>query len=268
MMRLDKFLSACQAGTRSEVKKYIRQKLVTVNGTTAISPEQKIDETSDKVCFRGCLLVYEPFVYYLLYKPAGCVTAVRDSSHKTVMAYLPQNLPKDVTPVGRLDLDTEGLLLLTNDGVFAHHIISPSHHLPKTYEAVLDVLVPDGAVEAFARGIDIGDDTPTLPAKLEILSEDGRQEPPLQIQQEAEGVSRRRAENAEEERAKGVSDGYKVRLTITEGRYHQVKRMFAAVGCKVLYLKRISIGGLTLEALAAGEYRKLSPEEVRNLEML
>ena len=236
-MRLDKFLCACQVGTRSEVKKYIKQGLVTVNDVLAKRPEDKVDEKCDIVCFKGKQLVYEEFSYYLLYKESGYVTAVTDATHKTVMDELPEEL-RFLTPVGRLDQDTEGLLLLTNDGAFTHHILSPSHHVNKTYEAKLDAPVPSDSVEAFQKGIDIGDDEPTLPAELEILpdivSEDGTHE-------------------------------FYAKLTISEGRYHQVKRMFYAIGCKVIALKRLSIDTLTLDGLVPGEYRKLTSDEVERL---
>lgn len=230
MMRLDKYLCECQVGSRTEVKKYIRQGLVLVNDMTAEKPEQKVDENSDVVCFRGQPLRYAKFLYYILYKKKGCVTAVRDASHATVMDDFPAELKKRLMPVGRLDLDTEGLLLLTDDGAFAHHILSPAHHMPKTYEAYLDAPVPKEAAELFAKGVDIGDDTLTLPAQLTLLE-----------------------------------DSCHARLTITEGRYHQVKRMFAAVGCKVVELKRISIGELTLDGLLPGSYRELTQEEVTAL---
>lgn len=238
MMRLDKFLCDCRAGTRSEVKKYIKQGAISVNGVIANRPEVKIDEAKDQITFHGKLLEYEKYSYYMLYKEAGSVTAVSDSRHKTVMEELPENLRGVLTPVGRLDQDTEGLLLLTNDGAFTHHILSPTHHVEKTYEAKLDNPVPPTAVEDFSRGIDIGDEDLTLPAELVILPDvildDGTRE-------------------------------YGARLTISEGRYHQVKRMFSTVGCKVIGLKRLSIHTLTLEGLAPGEYRKLTPEEVQSL---
>lgn len=230
MMRLDKFLCSCHTGTRTEVKKHIKAGAVTINGTTATKPEQKVDENSDIVLFRGKRLAYEQFAYYLLYKEAGYVTAVSDSLHQTVMDELPAELRGKVTPVGRLDKDTEGALLFTNDGAFAHHILSPAHHVSKTYEAVLDRPVPESAIRQFATGVDIGDDTPTLPAVLTL--------------------------NAEATTAT---------LTISEGRYHQVKRMFSAVGCEVTYLKRLSIGTLTLEKMLPGECKKLTPAEVERL---
>ena len=231
MLRIDKYLADCGLGTRSEVKKFIKAKQITVNGEVVVKPEQKIDENVDKVCFKGQTITYEKYVYYLLHKPAGCVTAKQDNVHKTVMEYFPEDIrAKDIAPVGRLDLDTEGLLLFTNDGPLTHHLLSPTHHIPKTYYAVLDKEVPVSAIEQFKEGVDIGDDKLTLPAELVILSE-----------KEAE-------------------------LTIHEGRFHQVKRMFEAIGCTVTYLKRLSMGTLTLGDLQKGEYRKLTEEEVQALQ--
>ena len=231
MMRIDKYLADCGVGTRNEVKKYIKAKQITVNGEVIAKPEQKIEENTDVVCFKGQQISYEKYVYYLLHKPAGCVTAKQDNVHKTVMAYFPEEIcAKDIAPVGRLDLDTEGLLLFTNDGPLTHHLLSPTHHIPKTYFAILDKEVPESAVELFKNGVDIGDDKPTLPAELVILSEK------------------------------------EVELTIHEGRFHQVKRMFEAVGCTVTYLKRLSMGSLTLGDLEKGEYRKLTEEEVQALQ--
>ena len=232
MLRIDKYLADCSIGTRSEVKKYIKAKQITVNGEVVAKPEQKIDENVDVVRFKGQPISYEKYVYYLFHKPAGCVTAKQDNVHKTVMEYFPEEIrAKDIAPVGRLDLDTEGLLLFTNDGPLTHHLLSPTHHIPKTYYAVLDKEVPESAVELFKNGVDIGDDKLTLPAELVILS----------------------AKEAE--------------LTIHEGRFHQVKRMFEAVGCTVTYLKRLSMGSLTLGDLSLGEFRKLNENEVKNLQL-
>lgn len=231
MLRIDKYLADCGLGTRSEVKKYIKAKQITVNGEVVAKPEMKIDENVDEVCFKGQPITYEKYVYYLLHKPSGCVTAKQDNVHKTVMEYFPEEIrAKDIAPVGRLDLDTEGLLLFTNDGSLTHHLLSPTHHIPKTYFAILDKQVPEDAVEKFKYGIDIGDDKPTLPAELVILSDK------------------------------------KAELTIHEGRFHQVKRMFETVGCTVTYLKRLSMGSLELGDLSKGEYRKLTQGEVRNLQ--
>ncbi|MBR2044861.1 MAG: rRNA pseudouridine synthase [Agathobacter sp.] len=239
-MRIDKYLADCGIGTRSEVKKYIKAKLITVNGGMVGKPEQKIDETIDVVCFKGQVIVYEKYVYYLFHKPAGCVTAKQDNVHKTVMEYFAEEIrAKDIAPVGRLDLDTEGLLLFTNDGPLTHHLLSPTHHIPKTYYAVLDKEVPQSAIEQFKKGVDIGDDKLTLPAELVIL--------PASVDCDGNTV-------------------YSAELTIHEGRFHQVKRMFEAVGCTVTYLKRLSMGSLTLGDLQKGEYRKLTIEEVEMLQ--
>lgn len=240
MLRIDKYLADCGLGTRSEVKKYIKAKQITVNGEVVAKPELKIDENADEICFKGQPITYEKYVYYLLHKPAGCVTAKQDNVHKTVMEYFPEDIrAKDIAPVGRLDLDTEGLLLFTNDGPLTHHLLSPTHHIPKTYYAILDKEVPASAIEQFKEGVDIGDDKPTLPAELVIL--------PVEIGKEGNNV-------------------YSAELTIHEGRFHQVKRMFEAVGCTVTYLKRLSMGTLTLGELSKGEYRKLTEAEVQALQ--
>jgi 16S rRNA pseudouridine516 synthase len=238
MMRLDKFLCACRVATRSEARKYVKQKQVTVNGVIAQKPEDKVDEYADDIRCLGKRVVFEEYRYYMLHKPMGCVTAVTDATHQTVMDFFPEDIRKGLSPVGRLDRDTEGLLLITNDGELAHHIISPTHHIPKTYLAELDYALPEDAVSRFAEGLDIGDDDLTLPAELVLL------EPYIH----ENGYVRHRA-----------------KVTIHEGRYHQVKRMFHAVGCKVLYLKRLSIGELTLGDLKLGSYRKLTNAETTML---
>lgn len=238
-MRLDKFLSACGLGTRTEVKKMIRQKRILVNQILAEKPEQKIDENKDEICLDRQVIRYQKSHYYLFYKPAGCVTAVTDKLHKTVMDYFPEQLRKGCSPVGRLDLDTEGLLLITDDGAFHHHLMSPAHHVEKCYEALLDCPVPEGTVELFQEGIDIGDEKKTLPAKLLVF---------------------------EPEETEEGSTIYRAHLTLTEGRFHQVKRMFATQGCEVLFLKRIRLGNLTLGDLKPGSYRELTEQEVEELE--
>ena len=240
MLRIDKYLADCGIGTRSEVKKYIKAKQIMVNGDIVAKPEQKIDENTDVICFKGQPITYEKYVYYLLHKPAGCVTAKQDNVHKTVMEYFPDEIcVKGIAPVGRLDLDTEGLLLFTNDGPLTHHLLSPTHHIPKTYYAVLDKEVPLSALELFKNGVDIGDDKLCLPSELNIL--------PTVINDAGENV-------------------YSAELTIHEGRFHQVKRMFEAVGCTVTYLKRLSMGSLILGDLGKGEFRKLTEEEVQTLQ--
>ena len=238
MIRLDKFLADAGYGTRSEVKKQLKSGIVSMNGTVCKKPEEKIDPARDVVTVSGKEVVYAAFSYYLFYKPAGCVTAKSDALHKTVMDYFPEIVRKSCSPVGRLDKDTEGLLLITNDGELNHHLMSPVHHVKKTYYAVLDGEVPVSAIQQFAEGVDIGDDKKTLPAELEIL--------PKQMQDTANPV-------------------YHANLTISEGRFHQVKRMFETVGCHVVYLKRLSLGNLSLGELNPGEYRRLSEAEVVDL---
>lgn len=239
-IRLDKYLAELKVGTRSEVKKLIRAKLVTVNGIPAAKPEMKVDEQKDEVCLRGEKLCYTAFEYYLFHKPAGCVSATEDHLHKTVMDYLSDTVRADLFPVGRLDIDTEGLLLITNDGGLAHALLSPAKHVPKTYYAKVLGKVTREDVNLFEKGVDIGEDKLTNPARLTILA-------------------------AEQDAA---FDGHvsEITLTITEGKFHQVKRMFQAVGKEVLYLKRISMGPLTLpDDLPPGEYRALTEAELTAL---
>ncbi len=232
-MRLDKFLTELGIGTRTEVKKYIKAKLVTVNGAVANKPECKINEITDVVTYKGKTLQYQAFEYYLFHKPSGCVSATEDLIHQTVMDYLTDTIRKDLFPVGRLDLDTEGLLLITNDGVLAHELLSPAKHVKKTYYAKIEGTVTKEDVNLFKEGVDIGEEKRTKPAELEILSSGEESE---------------------------------VLLTITEGKFHQVKRMFHAVGKEVTYLKRISMGPLTLpDDLEPGAYRKLTEEELASL---
>ena len=232
-MRLDKFLTELGIGTRSEVKKLLKTGQVTVNGTPVKKPEEKIDETKDVVAYQGKVLAYEQFEYYMFHKPAGCVTAVSDTQHKTVMDYMKDLTRKDLNPVGRLDIDTEGLLLITNDGMLSHELLSPTKHVPKTYFAKIEGIVTEEDVNLFAEGVDIGEKKPTKPAELKILRSDT------------------------------VSE---IELTISEGKFHQVKRMFEAVDKNVVYLKRISMGNLVLDKdLKQGEYRSLTEVEIEAL---
>ena len=226
MIRLDKFLCEAGAGSRSEVKLLIKKGRVTINGAVAKAPETKVDEKNDQVALDAQPLSYEKFVYYTLHKPAGVVTATRDNHEKTVMELLKDAPGKDLFPAGRLDKDTEGLLLITNDGALSHRLLSPAKHVDKTYLVRTKAPVTDEMRRRLEEGVDIGDEKPTLPAKTE-LTEDGG-----------------------------------LLLTVTEGRFHQVKRMLSAVGNEVVYLKRLSMGPLVLDgALSKGEYRALTPEE-------
>lgn len=232
-MRIDKFLTELGLGTRSEVKKLLKAGQIAVNGVPVKKPEEKINETEDTVTYQGNVLSYRQFEYYMFHKPAGCVTAASDSKHKTVMDYMKDLTRKDLQPVGRLDIDTEGLLLITNDGMLAHELLSPAKHVPKTYYAKVEGIVTEEDVSLFAQGLDIGEKKLTKTAELKILVSDA------------------------------VSE---IELTISEGKFHQVKRMFEAVDKKVIYLKRISMGSLILdEELGQGKYRPLTEEEIRRL---
>ena len=233
-MRLDKFLSDCGVGTRSQVKKDIREGRVCVNGEICRSPETKISPDSDAVSLQGRLLGYSRFEYYMLNKPAGCVCAARDNLHPTIFDWIPMNPRKDLAAVGRLDLDTEGLLLVTNDGALSHRLLSPRHHVNKLYEARVSGWLTEEDTASFAKGIDIGDEKQTLPAELMIV------------------------ESGEESFC---------RVTIHEGRYHQIKRMFHSLGKEVLWLKRLQIGTFVLdEKLAPGEWRRLNERELEDVE--
>lgn len=233
-MRLDKYLAEMGAGTRSEVKRLVRAGRVTINGAVAEKPEQKVDPETDTVCLDGEALLYVAYEYYLFHKQAGCVSATEDKIHKTVMDYLTDTLRDDLFPVGRLDIDTEGLLLITNDGALAHELLSPAHHVKKTYYARVAGRVTEEDARLFQQGVDIGEEKLTKPAELVILTSGEESE---------------------------------IELTITEGKFHQVKRMFQAVGKEVVYLKRLSMGPLTLpETLLPGEYRALTQEELMLLQ--
>ena len=233
MLRLDKFLADMGKGTRSELKRELKKGLVTVNGKTEKSPERKIDPETDQVAYRGEPVCYEKFFYYMLNKPPGFVSATEDRRERTVMELMKGASGKGLFPVGRLDKDTEGLLLITNDGELAHRLLHPGRHVDKVYMAELAGPVTEEMIRLFAEGLDIGDDKPALPARLVVL----------------ENGPRARTE-----------------ITICEGRYHQVKRMAEAVGSRVLSLKRLSMGPLKLdENLPAGHFRPLTQEERQEL---
>lgn len=228
-MRLDKFLTQAEELTRSEAKQRIKKGSVTVNGETVKKPEQKVSE-EDVICLDGQAVTYVKYRYIMLYKPAGVVSATEDAQCRTVLDLITEGR-KGLFPVGRLDKDTEGLLLLTNDGALAHNLLSPRKHVDKTYFAVLDGPVGEKEQELFLQGVDIGDEKKTLPAKLEATDK-----------------------------------ANEVLITVQEGRFHQVKRMAEAVGRRVEYLKRISMGPLVLDDnLKKGEYRPLFDQELVSL---
>ena len=243
-VRLDKFLADAGAGTRSEVKKYIQKGQVQLNDETVKRPEQKVHPDSDTVMLQGKVIGAVPeFEYYLLHKPAGCVSATEDARERTVMDYVP-SARRGLFPVGRLDKDTEGLLLITNDGALAHELLSPRKHVEKTYFAVVDGIVTSDDVKTMEMGVDIGEERLTLPAKLKIL----------------------RTVREPEADTPWTFPCSEILLTICEGKYHQVKRMMEAVGKKVLYLKRISMGPLELpDDLSRGECRPLTVQETESL---
>ena len=235
-MRLDKYLVACAVGSRTEVKNFLKSGRVTVNGKKEKSAKLQINEETDEICFDGQKLTYEEFVYYMMNKPQGVISATEDPKHKTVLDLLDDLArSKEVFPVGRLDIDTHGLLLLTNDGQLAHALLSPKRHVDKTYLAQVDGIVTQEDVETFAQGIPLKDFT-CQPAKLELVSIDREKNQSL------------------------------VRVTIAEGKFHQVKRMVAYCDKEVVDLQRLTMGTLTLdEDLKRGEWRRLTKEELEAL---
>jgi 16S rRNA pseudouridine516 synthase len=225
-MRLDKYLAEMGSGTRKEIGKAVRAGRVTVNGQTVKNAAMQVT-AEDEVSMDGVSVEYEEYVYYMLNKPAGVISATEDARERTVLDLISERQRKGLFPVGRLDRDTEGLLLITNDGGLAHRLLSPRHHVDKVYYARLDGPVGEAEKALFAQGLKVDETLTALPAELEIL------EPATEV-----------------------------RVTIREGKFHQVKRMFEAVGREVLYLKRLSMGPLALdESLPKGDYRRLTAEE-------
>lgn len=231
MERLDKLLAGTGKWSRREVKALVRQGLVRVDGRLAASAEDKLDPAVAVVTVAGETVALHRFTYVMLHKPAGVLTATEDRKQPTVLDLLPPELRRiGLAPVGRLDKDTEGLLLLTNDGELAHRLLSPKYHVEKRYFARVDGELSAADAEAFARGMTLGGGLECLPAGLELLP------------------------------------GHACIVTLREGKFHQVKRMLAARGAPVLYLKRLSMGPLTLDdSLAAGAYRLLRAEEISAL---
>lgn len=234
LFRIDKFLADMGCGTRSEVKNYIKKGRVAINGLVVNAPEHKIDTNLDHVSLDGAGINYLEYEYYMLNKPQGVVSATEDKRDRTVIDLIETKNRKDLFPVGRLDKDTEGLLLITNDGQLAHNLLSPKKHVDKVYYARVDGIVTKEIVEQFKEGIILSDGTLTRPAHLNVLETN-------------------------------ISEST-VELTIHEGKFHQVKRMFEACGMKVMYLKRLRMGTLILDKeLKPGEYRRLTQEETERL---
>ena len=230
LIRLDKFLADAKVGSRSEVKGYIKKGRIRINAEVAKKAEEKIDTEKDIVYFDDTRVCGKGFVYYMLNKPKGVVSATNDNLNQTVIDLIPEKYQEELFPVGRLDKDTEGLLIVTNDGVLAHNLLSPKKHVSKTYYALIKGFVTEEDVAMFQEGLDIGEKKPTMPADLHIL------------------------------KSQEISE---IEVTICEGKFHQVKRMFQAVSKEVIYLKRISMGKLELDnRLQPGEYRYLTEEEI------
>lgn len=233
--RIDKILSNIGYGSRAEIKRYCKNGVVTVNGAVASNPGLQVDHENDEIIFDGEKVNYREFIYIMMNKPDGYISATFDKHDPIVLDLIDSSyLAFEPFPVGRLDKDTEGLLVLTNDGKLSHRVLSPKKHVPKTYYAKIDGIVTEEDTKAFEEGVILDDGYKTMPAQLNILKSDETSE---------------------------------IELTIHEGKFHQVKRMFESVDKKVVYLKRLSMGKLKLdENLALGEYRELTDEEVKLIE--
>ena len=230
MLRLDKFLCDAGIGSRSQVKVFLKQGLIKVNGEIIKRPEFKVEEEQDSVTFQGKEIKYRKYVYYMLNKPKGVVSATRDNLDRTVTDLIKDSGHQNLFPVGRLDKDTEGLLIMTNDGDLAHRLLSPKKHVDKVYYVELDKMLTEEGRRMLETGIDIGEEKPTLPANAQRITDTS------------------------------------LYLTIREGKYHEVKRMLKAVGCEVTYLKRIAMGAISLDKnLPCGCYRELTEEERKKI---
>ncbi|AUM63101.1 rRNA pseudouridine synthase [Brevibacillus sp. 7WMA2] len=231
--RLDKILANTGKGTRKEVKQLIKQRIVTVDGVVATDPGMHVIPEQQHIEIDGVPLQFKRWVFVMLNKPAGVISATEDALHETVVDLLPDEWRHKVHPVGRLDIDTEGLLLLTNDGQLSHSLLSPKKKVDKEYFAQIQGRVTEEHIAAFKQGVTLDDGYETMPATLEILHS---------------------------------GDISEIHVTIMEGKYHQVKRMFAAFDLKVVYLKRVRMGPLLLdESLELGEFRELTEEELNSL---
>ncbi|WP_369902220.1 pseudouridine synthase [Bacillus manliponensis] len=233
-MRLDKLLANMGYGSRKEVKKLLKDGVVKVDGTPVKDAKFHVNVEEQEVMIHGEIVEYKEFIYLMMHKPPGVISATEDENHETVVDLLEmEDAIFDPFPVGRLDIDTEGFLLLTNDGKLAHQLLSPKKHVPKKYYAKVAGVVTEEDVKEFQKGVILDDGYETKPGELTILHSDEISE---------------------------------IELVITEGKFHQVKRMFGAVGKKVIYLKRTEMGPLVLdEELELGQYRELSDEEVELL---
>lgn len=278
-MRLDKFLADMGVGSRSDLKKAIRKSLVTVNGAVEKDPGAQVS-AEDHICFDGAEIRYAEQQYYMLHKPAGVLSASEDRRQTTVVDLINLNdelVRKDLFPVGRLDKDTEGLLIITNDGRLAHQLLVPKHHIDKTYYAIVTGTITEDDQRAFTRGIRYDEKLTALPATLRVLSTgktvaDLRSE--LGFTATSERLLRTRLAGpafiGAEEPADITEDSLvsEVEITIQEGKFHQIKKMVKALpgGKEILYLRRITMGTLRLDPnLAPGEFRQLSDAEIKIL---
>ncbi len=242
--RLDKILADSGLGTRSSVRDLIKSGTVKVNGISEKDPGKKVDTDMDEIIVRGELIDFRDKVYYMLNKPAGVITATEDKKQTTVIDLIKDKKRRDLFPVGRLDKDTVGLLLITNDGDLAHRLLAPGKHVKKTYLVRVDGIITGEIKSGIEKGVDIGDEKLTAPAELREIK----------LLEDADVTA------AGEQAADGVSEA---EITITEGRYHEIKRMFEAFGLNVIYLKRLSMGGLKLDPdLQEGQWKILSEEEI------
>lgn len=234
IMRLDKFFSSQELFSRKDVKTFIKKGKIKINSTVAKSHEEKIDTDSDKIYFDNEEIPYKPYIYIMLNKPQGVVSASNSKSHKTVLDLVPPSFYRsDLFPAGRLDKDTEGFVLITNDGDFAHHILSPKNHIEKKYEAVLDGKITPEQIAQIESGITLADGTKCQTARLAIIED---------------------------------SNTPTVEIAICEGKYHQIKRMFGVIGLGVNHLKRTAMGNLALdENLAQSECREILHKEIEQI---
>ncbi len=234
-LRVDKVLSTIGCGSRADLKRYCKYGMISVNGEVVNNPGFQVDPEVDEILFDGEKITYREFIYIMLNKPDGYISATFDKHDPIVLDLIdPSYLIFEPFPVGRLDKDTEGLLILTNDGQLSHRVLSPKKHVPKTYYAKVEGIVTQDDIIAFEKGVTLDDGYETMPAQLKILKSDEISE---------------------------------IELTIHEGKYHQVKRMFESVNKRVVYLKRLSMGKLNLdESLELGEYRELTIEEIKLME--
>ena len=253
VMRLDKFLSEMGIASRKETREYAKKGRIKVNNAIVKVSDYKIDAEKDIVTFDGRTIAYEQFEYYMLNKPAGVVSATVDNNDRTVIDLIDSERKKDLFPVGRLDKDTVGLLIITNDGELAHSLLSPVKHIDKKYFARVEGIITEEHIKRFKEGLKLKDGTLTKPAQLEIIKSGN-------VKSDNAKSDNPKSEN---DKSNNISE---VEITICEGKYHQIKRMIACVGGKVIYLKRLSMGRLELdENLREGEYRRLTEDEIKCL---